>query len=383
MRILVFASYFYPHKGGSEDYVYQLVKGLAGRSFEVTVVTCNTENVGEYENIDGFSVYRIPCWNLINGQYPVPKPTLRTYKILKEISKKDYDHVNTHTRFWILCLVGMFIAKHKKTRLIHVEHGSVHSVVQNGWVDLCAKIYDHTFGSLLIKNADVLIGVSDGAVNFIKHLGGRGEPYKISKGLNLGDYKLKDKSTRQKIGVESKDKLVIYVGRLIYGKGVQDLITAFKKIQKDSANVKLMIVGDGEYREKLEQLKGDDVIFLGEVDHDSVIKILNSSDIFVNPSYSEGLPTTVLEAGAVGLPVIATDVGGTSEVIINNETGILIQKQDINTLVQSLITLLEDTKSSKKLATNLKKRVWENYNHNRMINEFCKVYSRTGLVNES
>ncbi len=374
MKILVLASFFYPHRGGLEDYIHILSKGLSKRGFEVDVITCNTENAKEYEEIDGFHIYRIPCWNIVGKQYPLPKPTLKTYKLFKSLLNKNYTYINTHTRFWVLCLIGLFIAKYKKIKLVHVEHGSVHSIVRGRFVGICAKIYDHTFGALLVKNADILIGVSDGAIEFARHLGAKGGIYRIPKGLDLEDFTLKDNEIRKKIGLSDDDRVIIYVGRLIYGKGVQDLIYAFKKIEKEFDNVKLLIVGDGDYRKELEKLKDKNIIFLGETSHDDVVRLLNASDIFVNPSYSEGLPTTVLEAGAVGLPVIATDVGGTREIITNDINGFLIPPYDSITLYKHIASLLNDKYKVCTFREKIRKDVLLNYTSTIMIKSFEGLY---------
>lgn len=120
---------------------------------------------------------------------------------------------------------------------------------------------------------------------------------------------------------------IIYVGRLIYAKGVQDLVSVCNHLW-DYHDFDLKIVGDGVYRADLEDKVRlsyrNRITFTGALSHREVFTELRRSDIFVNPSYSEGLPTSVLEAAAVGLPVIATDVGGTREIIHDGDTGMLV-----------------------------------------------------------
>ncbi len=123
------------------------------------------------------------------------------------------------------------------------------------------------------------------------------------------------------------NKNLIFAGRTIYGKGIQDLLVAFSKIKQQGP--RLTIVGDGPYKTHLKKPAHslhvqDRIIFPGEKAREDVLRLLSESDIFMNPSYSEGLPISILEAGAVGLPVIATDVGGTKEIIIPHQTGLLI-----------------------------------------------------------
>ena len=220
---------------------------------------------------------------------------------------------------------------------------------------------------MIVRRASIRIGVSDAAIEFMQHLGKRGD-MKISKGLDIKKFEGKHKKP---------EKIIIYVGRLIYAKGIHDLIVAFSKIEDE--NYKLLIVGDGDYCQELRKLVKElsismRVIFTGEKKGDEVIKYLKSAEILVNPSYSEGLPTTVLEAGAVGLPVIATDVGGTREVITNGETGLLIKPKDPKELTKSINNLIKNKSLANNLGKNLNILVRRDYNYENMINKFEEVY---------
>ena len=152
----------------------------------------------------------------------------------------------------------------------------------------------------------------------------------VPNGVDTSIFKKKKTDLKKRLGIPSDYKIITYVGRLIYAKGVQDLISVFPKIKEKCPKTKLLIVGEGDYRGELEKLgnKDKDILFLGQ--RDDIVDILNITDVFVNPSYSEGLPTTVLEAAAVGVPIVATDVGGTREIISNasliNDTKGLLKK---------------------------------------------------------
>lgn len=153
---------------------------------------------------------------------------------------------------------------------------------------------------------------------------------------------------------------IIFVGRLIYGKGVQDLIDACNGLW-NTADFKLVIVGDGNYRPELEEKVrlslSNSVEFTGEVPRFKVFELLRVSDIFVNPSYSEGLPTTVLEAASVGLPIIATDVGGTREIVTHGVSGLLYRPGDLRWLAVHLETLIKSSALRRKLGERAKEAV--------------------------
>jgi glycosyltransferase involved in cell wall biosynthesis len=89
---------------------------------------------------------------------------------------------------------------------------------------------------------------------------------------------------------------------------------------------------------------------MGEKDQDGVVAILSATDIFVNPSYSEGLPTSVMEAASVGLPVIATDVGGTREIVEHGTTGLLVEPYQPEQIAAAILSLVRDSRMSSEMA---------------------------------
>lgn len=167
------------------------------------------------------------------------------------------------------------------------------------------------------------------------------------------------------------DLNIIFVGRLIFAKGVQDLLAAYKDLRARAIDIHLTIVGDGPYRKELERLAGQNGIsFLGELNHAGVMKALKESDIFVNPSYSEGLPTSVMEAASVGLPIIATDVGGTNEIIVGGESGCLYPPHDVEALTDCLRYLIENPDERVAFGAKAKERVAEKFNWDRITEQY-------------
>ena len=162
-----------------------------------------------------------------------------------------------------------------------------------------------------------------------------------------------------------KKPLVTFVGRLIYAKGVQHLIKACEGLDVD-----IVIIGDGPYKEQLEQLCRDsrcNCFFPGFLGLKEVIDWLKGSAIFVNPSYAEGLPTSVLEAGVVGLPVIATDVGGTSEIITHSYNGLLVKPKNEIDLRFFIEKLLEDEELAQLFGQRLRETIKKNFDWNKNI----------------
>ncbi|NWF77964.1 MAG: glycosyltransferase family 4 protein [Chloroflexi bacterium] len=381
-QILVFAAYFHPHVGGYEKIVYELSRRLVQKGYEVDIVTCNTERTLACEELDGLHVYRLPCWNALNSLYPIPKPSPTSFRILRSLLRQNYDIVHTHTRFFVTAFLGFLFAKFKRIPLVHTEHGARHSIVPNKLIDFISRAYDHTLGALVVKSARRNIGVSQAACWFLKHLG-TAHVQVIYNGIDTNIFKREKTNYRQKLGISNEALVITFVGRLIYAKGVQDLISAFSKIKDTAPELKLLIVGDGPYRADLENLAqqtdcASDILFLGQKSQDEVIDVLSVTDIFVNPSYSEGLGISSLEAASIGLPIIATDVGGTSEIITTHETGILVKAGDVGQLAEELCRLGANIELRKKLGENARRLAEQKFNWDKIVQEYIELY--TGLA---
>lgn len=379
-RILIFAAYFYPHVGGYEKIVYELSRRLVQRDYEIDILTCNTERALAYEELDGIHIYRLPSWNALNSLYPIPKPCPTSFKILLRLLRKNYDVLNTQTRFFITSFLGLIFAKLKGTPLVHTEHGARHSIVPNKVIDLISRAYDHSMGALIVKSASRNIGVSEAACEFLKHLGATNIQL-VHDGIDTAIFKKKeDTNYRQKLDIDNNAVVITFVGRLIYAKGVQDLISAFAKIQDTAPEIKVLIVGHGPYRANLENLAyqidcASSILFLGQKNQDEVIDVLSVTDIFVNPSYSEGLGISVMEAASIGLPIIATDVGGTREIITTDKTGILVKARDVGQLAEELCSLRANAELREKLGKNARILAERKFNWDKITGEYIKLYT--------
>jgi glycosyltransferase involved in cell wall biosynthesis len=155
------------------------------------------------------------------------------------------------------------------------------------------------------------------------------------------------------------------------------LLTAWSKFIKNH-EARLIIIGEGEERQNLENMArnlgiSDSVKFRGFVDN--ARSLLSNFDIFCMPSRSEAMPYTLLEAGLAGLPVIATPVGGIPEVIETGINGVLVPTEDVEVLFSTLVLLAEDENLRKRLGTNLKASIQENFSFAKMVEKTFNLYS--------
>ncbi|WP_159020228.1 glycosyltransferase family 4 protein [Algibacter sp. L3A6] len=147
---------------------------------------------------------------------------------------------------------------------------------------------------------------------------------------------------KKKINISKEDYVFVFIGRLVKDKGINELITAFNELHPHLDNAKLLLVGD--YEHDLDPLEKDtidiintnkSIISTGWVD--DVRPYFAISNILVFPSYREGFPNVVMQAGAMGLPSIVTDINGANEIIIPNENGIIIPSMDKDELKDAML----------------------------------------------
>ena len=370
MKIAILTPYYVPVIGGLIYNVQTIAKKLSERGHEVKVITCLTEESLSREMDESIDVYRIPCWHLLDKTFPVPKPS-QTIAVLKDIRQWHPDIVSTQTRFFITTLVGWMFGKCTGTPVVHTERGSRHSVVTNPVINIISQIYDHFIGYVVTRWSSACTAVSQQAGLFVKHLGGR-QAIIIPNGIDMGMFPecaIKDNQN------------IIFVGRIIQAKGVQDLIKAMSFIVQRYPEVRLTIVGGGPYLNELKKLAADCKVgqyieFTGPLSREDTLKRMQESAIFVNPSYSEGLPTSVMEASAAGLPVLATDVGGTTEIVDNFKTGMIIEPGEYKQIRIGLETLLYDNDLVNGMGENGRRKMEREYNWDGIISNYEKVFQQ-------
>lgn len=153
---------------------------------------------------------------------------------------------------------------------------------------------------------------------------------------------------RRRLGIAEQGPVIAYVGKLVPRKGVDTLVEAMGILAARAAGApRLVMAGIGGLREPLERRAAelgvaDRITWLGKVPHDDVGWVMSAGDVFVLPSLSEGLPTVVCEAMACGLPVVATAVDGTPEIVDDPATGLLVQPHDAGGLAAALARVLDD-----------------------------------------
>jgi len=174
-----------------------------------------------------------------------------------------------------------------------------------------------------------------------------------------------------------RDNYLLFMGRLSPLKGVQYLIEAFGRIKKDYANLKLVIVGTGDFEDYLKNFAYgiEDIVFTGYVDSPTVKRVLYENSLaVVVPSIYEALPTVVLEAMAYRKAVVASDVGGIPSLIRHGKNGFLSRLGDSKSLEKLVRILLEDANLRKSMGSFGRKLVEKEFTFDKMVDKTLKVY---------
>ncbi|WIL69382.1 MULTISPECIES: glycosyltransferase family 4 protein [Staphylococcus] len=201
-----------------------------------------------------------------------------------------------------------------------------------------------------------------------------------SNGLNLKDFN----DLNNKIDINIKEQLnnsfvIGYIGRIVKDKGISELIRSFQKLQKLKYNVKLLVVGDFEKantisEEEIKILKNDtNIIWVNRVDNP--VAYFNNMDVFVFPTYREGFGNVSIEAQLLKIPVITTNVTGARDTVINGKTGFIVEKNDVDSIVEKIELLINDDNYRKKLGENGKERVEKSFSNEIIWEDMEKLYT--------
>ncbi len=352
--------------GGAEEYLRILAIHTNIEQFNVRIAIPRNKNTEKFVldlqskkmNVDYISKY-----NLIEN-------LLYFFK-----TKPDYIHYNLPfpTKCMTAILAGII---YSRSKLYVTEHLVPPEYKPYLVIKLIKKfLYSKLDRAITVsnKNKDVLIknfGLPESKIKVIYNC------------VNIDHIKNYNKEVvrelRKKFLIDDSALVFGTVGRLDKQKGHEYLITASKKVIREIPNSIFLFVGMGQQKNQLEQrIKenniGDHFRLVGY--QEKLPEILALIDIFVLPSISEGLPFAVLEAMAAKKPVIATDVGGTSEIIMNNVNGILVRPMDPDVLAKSMILLSKDMKKRDMLAELGYKRIIENFSMEKMLSTTKKIFN--------
>ena len=187
------------------------------------------------------------------------------------------------------------------------------------------------------------------------------------------------------LGIKNKDFIFLYVGRLVRDKGINELVYAFKKILFNNKKFKLLLVGN--FEEDLDPLKKEvideinlnpNIVYVGY--QNDIRPYLAISNCFVFPTYREGFPNVILQAGAMNIPCIVSNINGCNEIIKDRINGILIAKKNIQELIEAMSRISSNHNLRNKLSKNSRQIILKNFDQKSIWESLRNEYNMLSNV---
>lgn len=340
--------------------------------YDVIAVSSNKKELEKYGKIEGVNTHHIELTRKITPF----KDLKSTYLLYRFLKKEKPLIIHTHTpKAGIVGMLASYFAKvpyrlHTVAGMPLMEAKGfkrmILNIVEKITYNCATKVYPNSFEleKIIIKNkfvksANKLKVIANGSSNGID------TTYFNPNLFNL-EYQSK---LRNDLGIEKEDFVFIFVGRIVADKGINELIKAFKKLSRENKKTKLLLVGSFEkdldplLKETINEIKvNTQIISLGY--KNDVRPYFAIADSLVFPSYREGFPNVVMQAGAMNLPSIVSNINGCNEIIEENVNGFIIPVKNVDKLYVSMKRMMTNSdmkiKSRRMITTRFEQKVvWE------------------------
>jgi len=348
MRVALVGDEYYPDIGGASHYALELSFHLVKLGIETVVITHAHRGQPEEEEIAGVKVRRVKglVWN---DPHRAASPLLfrRCHKYIRD---GRFDVVHGLDIYSSMAQMAINFAHRRNIPCIV----TCHTIVDSPFL----LHLQRTMG-LALKKADRLIAVSRASARFGGLLGFREERIAVvPNGVDLSCFNPKiDGSLMRKEFDIGDGPLVVTALRLIKRKSPALLISAFARVLKVVPNAKLVIAGSGREENRLsrqtERLNIENsVLMAGQLAKEEVARLMAAADVFVLPSRIESFGLSLLEASAVGVPVVCSNAGGVPEVFHDGFNALLYPPGDDSAMAEAIISLIQDSELAKKISSN-------------------------------
>jgi len=371
---------------GHKTMIYDLAVNLAKKGHKISIL--QPESTTRFFHFDtqkreideNIRIIKIPCVFLPKIRYTIPN-FLKEYTVLSSLIDEGVDVVHIGEYFYPTVFPPLALKKRRNIPMVVCSDALVgiswkYSSVAVDWI---AHTYTKTIGKSVLTRCDAAIFLYEALAHQAESL--HVLPHKIKVIPNGVDTELfsnlDQAESRRILGIDSNEKVILSISRLVPVKGIETLIDVTRKLLQNGVAVKTYVVGGGPYRRSYEKKAADlkdAFVFVGNVPYRDIPVLLSACDVFLLASLSEGLPTVVLEAGACGKPVVASNVGGVPDIITHGESGFLVNPQDRNGFFTYVKMLLEDESLAKKIASKLNNHVLEHFSWEKIVKKYEKIY---------
>jgi glycosyltransferase involved in cell wall biosynthesis len=366
MRVLFWSGTFWPQIGGVEVLAAKFLPALRERGYEYAVVAPkNHPDLPDEDSYNGISVYRFSFFNDFNRRgIDHVVDTRQKLTRLKRSFAPNLVHVNA---------VGVENFFHVSTAAAH--RSPVLVTLHGKWKSRADAIVGQT-----LRGADWVVGCSATILNEGRRLA----PEIACRSSII--YNGVERPPLSTAPMPFDSPRLLCLGRLAPEKGFDLALAAFGRIVHLFPQARLVIAGDGAARSELEQQAakegiGHAVEFMGWVDPERVPALINRATLVVMPSREDSLPLVALEAARMARPIVATRVGGLPEIVVHQETGLLVEKEDSNALADAISFLIDKPDAAVRMGKSAQRRVEAVFNWEKHVDAYDALYRR--LIGEN
>lgn len=349
--------------------------------FNVIAIASNDKHLKEVGEKEGVLTHAIEMTRKIT---PI-KDLLALWKLYKYFKKHKPNIVHTHTpKAGTLGLIAAKLAgvPHRLHTIaglpLLVATGfkrKVLNLVEKLTYSCATKIYPNSFGlkDIILKEKFTTLKklkvIANGSSNGIDV-----DHFNMNNINELQRSKLK-----QQLNILNEDFIFVYVGRLVKDKGINELVESFNKLSKKKNNAKLLLVGffendlDPLSSETIETMNTNtNIVFVGQ--QFDVRPYMAISNVLTFPSYREGFPNVVMQAGAMGLPSIVSNINGCNEIIVENVNGTIIPVKDVDSLYFTMKHYIENPNECFRMKEKSRKMIVDRYQRSVVCEALLKEY---------
>ncbi|MCD6446142.1 glycosyltransferase family 4 protein [Candidatus Bathyarchaeota archaeon] len=369
--------------GGISPHVYYLARNLSKNGVKVYVVTCDFPGALPHEVINGVEVFRI-------DSYKNPAPDFATWVYLMNMNMQKeaaaiiskLGGINIiHAHDWLVADAGVGLKHVFRKPLIVTVHST--EIGRRNGIHSDYERMIHETESWLTYEAWKVICCSNYMINHVKWAFNlpNDKMIMIPNGVNVEEYekiRKEDLSDFRSKFALPEEKIVLFVGRLVYEKGVHVLVNAIPKVLEE-VNAKFVVVGTGYMKNPLSELVkrtglAHKVIFTGFIDEKILRRLQICADVSVVPSLFEPFGIVVLEAMAAKSPIVVSDTGGLSEIVEHEKTGVKVYPDNPDSLAWGIKKVLLNDSFAEYIRENAYKTIVEKYTWDKISCQTKKVY---------
>ena len=368
--------------GGIARHCEGLAKALTKLDVEIHLITLDFPGTPLYEENEGVKIYR--------AKIEVGHPNFLTWvmifnhflekKLAEVVKQAGFDLIHLHD--WLVAPAGIAAKHFLNLPLVATLHSTEHG---RSGLHIPDSFTIDSWEWWTTYEASKIIVTS----NSMKHevCGHFHVPWEkveiIPNGINLAKFQVSvdRNSVRARYGISPDEKLILYVGRLVPQKGVEYLIQAVPMVSSRYHNAKFVIVGEGWLRDYLQSLAhstghGWRIIFTGFIPDNEMIALMKSADVLVVPSIYEPFGIVALEGMAAGVPVVASQVGGLSEVIEHDKTGVFVYPRNPESVAWGIDHVLSNPGHAEWLVRNAFEKVKNVFSWEAIASRTVEVYKQ-------